>query len=733
MSSHEHLLRTRVDQAGEDVQPGDGTAALPHAPVPLLIAGVAGPPEDGSHDVRDGTRRRTRLTPWPGPTAVGAADAAEEIEAEEVARSVVQAVRGGAAPSRRVRDTGAAENRITRVVSGGGSIGASGGELTDADSHELRARTGAGSPVPGGVRSRLEAVLGADLSDVRLHADATAARLNRQMSASAFTYGKDVYFRDGLPDPGTDTGLRVLSHELTHTAQQSGAPERRPVGPNAPEDGAVVRREIRVHLTDAKGNAEERSIDAVLKSLGIKGPRQQRSWFLSEISPHLSAQFGVQRFMGMMHPRRSLSRRAKPAPGKSGSKKATSKKPRAEESDLRITIPPTATLNLVELNLAVISAINAHVLSSRLETGHSKLGNLSLLKRAGFPQLVKDSFSKGTVISQIQKEGGSKLEARQIHLRHFVMGSWFRAMPALLEKAELSDNEQAYFLGRMKNLIPRLAPLAGTKDVSVQGTLQADAERMAYLLHNLMPNLNAGEGPENSIIGFMSHGLTNLAFTVLAEGTSVNRADAPGLITAALDHVGVVAKEDRESFENTFRTAHVFESMLPQTDSVSATQLASALHQVAYNLGMDFMKRDVGRAEKAGTLPLHLAQAELLPIGDTLYSMIRAAPTRKPTTTDLDKLFNKVEAAVVTFEKAWGDSSGKQLVLPSAPDLPSTSGHGDGDAMVVDDEEQSTDEEGMTTDDEGMSTDEEDLTTDEEDLTTDDEDEGVVTLDLMQT
>lgn len=66
--------------------------------------------------------------------------------------------------------------------------------------------------------------MGADLSAIRLHTDDRATALNRSMSALAFTHGRDVFFRDGMPDTGGESGMKLLVHELAHTVQQGSAP-----------------------------------------------------------------------------------------------------------------------------------------------------------------------------------------------------------------------------------------------------------------------------------------------------------------------------------------------------------------------------------------------------------------------------------------------------------------------------------------------------------------------------
>ena len=88
----------------------------------------------------------------------------------------------------------------------------------------VRARTGRGFSLGDRVRERLEPPLGADLSRVRIHADAAADDLARSVHAHAFTSGRDIFFRAGLYDPESRAGRRLLTHELVHVAQQTTTP-----------------------------------------------------------------------------------------------------------------------------------------------------------------------------------------------------------------------------------------------------------------------------------------------------------------------------------------------------------------------------------------------------------------------------------------------------------------------------------------------------------------------------
>ena len=82
---------------------------------------------------------------------------------------------------------------------------------------------GGGAPLSSPVRAFFEPRFGRDLSAVRVHDGAEAAGAARSIHALAYTVGSDIVFGAGQYQPSSETGQRLLAHELTHTIQQSGA------------------------------------------------------------------------------------------------------------------------------------------------------------------------------------------------------------------------------------------------------------------------------------------------------------------------------------------------------------------------------------------------------------------------------------------------------------------------------------------------------------------------------
>jgi hypothetical protein len=103
-----------------------------------------------------------------------------------------------------------------------------------------------GSALPSSTRQFLEPRFGRDLSGIRIHADRASGALAQRLQSRAFTVGSDIFFAPGEFQPHTPAGLRVLSHELTHAAQQGAVQSTASsVGPGVSAGGnGTVQREV---------------------------------------------------------------------------------------------------------------------------------------------------------------------------------------------------------------------------------------------------------------------------------------------------------------------------------------------------------------------------------------------------------------------------------------------------------------------------------------------------------
>jgi hypothetical protein len=80
-----------------------------------------------------------------------------------------------------------------------------------------------GQPLDGPTRSFFESRFGADLDSVRIHTGAHAADSARSVAAQAYTVGSQIVFGAGLYAPHSDSGRRLLAHELAHVVQHQRA------------------------------------------------------------------------------------------------------------------------------------------------------------------------------------------------------------------------------------------------------------------------------------------------------------------------------------------------------------------------------------------------------------------------------------------------------------------------------------------------------------------------------
>jgi len=81
-----------------------------------------------------------------------------------------------------------------------------------------------GRPLDTDVRGDMEARLGHDFGDVRVHDDSRAHDSAVAVNANAYTVGSNIVFQRDRFDPGSADGKLTLAHELTHVVQQRSGP-----------------------------------------------------------------------------------------------------------------------------------------------------------------------------------------------------------------------------------------------------------------------------------------------------------------------------------------------------------------------------------------------------------------------------------------------------------------------------------------------------------------------------
>jgi hypothetical protein len=162
---------------------------------------------------------------------------ASEREAEQIARQVVAMPAPAIAPRERVpllaarAPASAAQPRAAPAPPQD--------EVSPELTREIKAELGAGQPLSTDTRSFMEPRFKASFGRVLIHTDGKAASLAARLGASAFTFGRDIFFANGRYQPDSPAGMELLAHELTHTIQQRETVQRQ-VAPAA-RDNVVVK------------------------------------------------------------------------------------------------------------------------------------------------------------------------------------------------------------------------------------------------------------------------------------------------------------------------------------------------------------------------------------------------------------------------------------------------------------------------------------------------------------
>ncbi len=151
-----------------------------------------------------------------------------EQEADRVADAVMRMPEPGV--QRQVEPEEEEEELQAKVTSGHLS------EVTPNLESRVNAIRGGGQPLPKSTRAFFEPRFGYDFSQVRVHNDAEADKLNSSLNARASTTGQNIFFRPGEYNPGSSSGRELLAHELTHVVQQTGNGLQSTLTVGQPED-----------------------------------------------------------------------------------------------------------------------------------------------------------------------------------------------------------------------------------------------------------------------------------------------------------------------------------------------------------------------------------------------------------------------------------------------------------------------------------------------------------------
>lgn len=105
----------------------------------------------------------------------------------------------------------------------------------------------AGGPLDAATRAFMEPHFGRDFSGITIHSSSEAAGTARALQAHAFTVGSHIVFGAGQYAPQSDSGRKLIAHELTHVLQQESAqpllqrkPAAKPAAPPTPPLGGNI-------------------------------------------------------------------------------------------------------------------------------------------------------------------------------------------------------------------------------------------------------------------------------------------------------------------------------------------------------------------------------------------------------------------------------------------------------------------------------------------------------------
>lgn len=152
----------------------------------------------------------------------GGPGAARLYEAAATGRTDVVGASGLGALQRAVGN-GAVGAMVQRSRSAAPEDGVAAEEGARSPVHDVLA-SGGGQPLDSATRGDMEARMGADFSDVRIHTDAAADASAKGIGAHAYTVGNNVVFQREAYDPASPQGRTTLAHELTHVIQQRSGP-----------------------------------------------------------------------------------------------------------------------------------------------------------------------------------------------------------------------------------------------------------------------------------------------------------------------------------------------------------------------------------------------------------------------------------------------------------------------------------------------------------------------------
>lgn len=146
--------------------------------------------------------------------------------------------------------------------------------------------TNNGQPLDPQTQGFMENRFGTDLSQVRVHTGAQAAESAAAIQAKAYTQGNNIVFGAGEYQPDSESGKRLLAHELAHVGQQEGGVRRKMQ--NSSLKGDFILIDKIAHLL--KGYDSPKQIDEILSKFSGAGDEAIiDAWNSELLLPHLGS------------------------------------------------------------------------------------------------------------------------------------------------------------------------------------------------------------------------------------------------------------------------------------------------------------------------------------------------------------------------------------------------------------------------------------------------------------
>jgi len=242
---------------------------------------------------------------------VSSPDDPAEKEARQVAEQVVQMDEAGSetpaqssgsdaqqADAGAVAETNATEGTQRDVFAQtvpANQVAASGG---GRESTVKQGVQGGGKALPSSTKSEMKSKMGADFSNVSVHTGSQADAAAKSIGAKAYTMGSDIAFSKGSYNPHSQSGKKLLAHELTHVRQQTGGrvsllPQTDAEHPGTAVECMHVQPKLEVSSPDDPAEKEARAVaeqvmemDATGGSAHAVGDRASREHEAAPVQPN---------------------------------------------------------------------------------------------------------------------------------------------------------------------------------------------------------------------------------------------------------------------------------------------------------------------------------------------------------------------------------------------------------------------------------------------------------------